>query len=211
MKPRKILLIRHGQSQGNIDRTAYIRMEDKDIPLTEVGVEQALACGELLNSKMDEDDVVDFRISTHLRTRQTYDQLKKNFFITKNSTETFDSRLKEHHWGNFKNEKEYHESFRIFSSDPMIGVNEFGGETTMEASDRVESFQKSLVKEFEKDDYTYDIAVLVTHGQAINMFLKAMYDLDYDSMFGMRYVKNCEIVELELEDDKYKLLTDMGW
>mmetsp|Transcript_10816 Transcript_10816/g.20018 ORF Transcript_10816/g.20018 Transcript_10816/m.20018 type:complete len:113 (+) Transcript_10816:201-539(+) len=40
-RPRRIILIRHGQSEGNVDERAYVTTADWRIPLTEVGRNQA--------------------------------------------------------------------------------------------------------------------------------------------------------------------------
>lgn len=42
MKPDKIFLVRHGESQGNINKKLYRTVPDWKIELTEKGKEQAL-------------------------------------------------------------------------------------------------------------------------------------------------------------------------
>ena len=48
--PRRIILMRHGESVGNIDETAYSTIPDWKIPLTKLGKEQATQAGKKLNS-----------------------------------------------------------------------------------------------------------------------------------------------------------------
>ncbi|EMS65543.1 hypothetical protein TRIUR3_28745 [Triticum urartu] len=43
--PKRIILVRHGESQGNLDMSAYSTTPDYRIPLTPRGVEQARAAG----------------------------------------------------------------------------------------------------------------------------------------------------------------------
>lgn len=45
----RIFLIRHGESLGNIDETAYARLGDHNVPLTALGHAQALAAGQFIN------------------------------------------------------------------------------------------------------------------------------------------------------------------
>ena len=40
-RPRRIILLRHGQSKGNVDESAYVTTADWRIPLTDVGKAQA--------------------------------------------------------------------------------------------------------------------------------------------------------------------------
>ena len=56
-RPRRIILLRHGQSMGNVDESAYVNTADWRIPLTEIGRKQAH--GENGSSYRDF-DVLDF-------------------------------------------------------------------------------------------------------------------------------------------------------
>ena len=88
----RIILIRHGESLGNIDERAYATTADWRIPLTERGREQARLAGRLVathlgcNSDAEIDDCIHgdlagppanakgkifFYFSPYLRTRQT--------------------------------------------------------------------------------------------------------------------------------------------
>lgn len=46
--PQRIILVRHAQSEGNIDNVAYTYIPDPQIPLTAVGRAQAQATGQRL-------------------------------------------------------------------------------------------------------------------------------------------------------------------
>ena len=41
MKPKRIILLRHGESEGNVDKTIYTRKPDWKLELTERGKQQA--------------------------------------------------------------------------------------------------------------------------------------------------------------------------
>lgn len=49
----QILLVRHGESESNVDRRVQIERPDHDIELSALGREQAKACGEFLESNVD--------------------------------------------------------------------------------------------------------------------------------------------------------------
>ena len=40
-RPKRIILLRHGQSLGNVDESAYVTTADWRIPLTDLGKDQA--------------------------------------------------------------------------------------------------------------------------------------------------------------------------
>lgn len=77
---KRIILIRHGESLGNIDERAYATTADWRIPLTNKGREQARLAGRkvdtLLNldakgEQLSDKGKVYFYVSPYLRTRQT--------------------------------------------------------------------------------------------------------------------------------------------
>ena len=47
-RPKRLFLVRHGESLGNVDPTAYARIPDNQIPLTEEGKSQAEEAGRAL-------------------------------------------------------------------------------------------------------------------------------------------------------------------
>lgn len=78
--PNKLILIRHGQSLGNVDEKLYATTPDNAMPLTELGWEQARAAGKQLkhlltssssstNSSMD---TTHFIVSPYVRTVETF-------------------------------------------------------------------------------------------------------------------------------------------
>lgn len=77
---KRIVLIRHGESLGNIDERAYVTTADWRIPLTNKGREQARLAGQKVDSllrinangeELSEKGKVYFYVSPYLRTRQT--------------------------------------------------------------------------------------------------------------------------------------------
>jgi broad specificity phosphatase PhoE len=74
-RPRRIILVRHGESLGNVDESAYTRIPDSKICLTEKGWNQAVKCGkdirELIESDHSDDWKAYFYVSPYKRTLQT--------------------------------------------------------------------------------------------------------------------------------------------
>jgi broad specificity phosphatase PhoE len=73
---RRIILIRHGESEGNVDRTLFARVPDHLIPLTDRGRAQARAAGAKLKALIGDAPVM-FFVSPYERTRQTYRELRR--------------------------------------------------------------------------------------------------------------------------------------
>src|SRR5262245_60980169 len=76
----RILLVRHGESLGNVDPTVHATTADHAVPLSDVGVEQAADAGRAVAAfyaKEPGEDRPHVRlwVSPYKRTRQTADAL----------------------------------------------------------------------------------------------------------------------------------------
>eukprot|EP01051_Picozoa_sp_SAG22_P017045 SAG22_NODE_2541_length_2462_cov_29.806602_4_plen_153_part_00 len=50
--PTKIIMVRHGQSQGNVDEKLYATTPDNQMPLSEAGKQQATEAGSTLRAQL---------------------------------------------------------------------------------------------------------------------------------------------------------------
>ena len=85
MKPRRIILVRHGQSEGNADQMAYSRTQDYKLNLTETGREEAKNAGRKISDLIGKEGLYVY-VSPYFRTRQTYDEISKS--VSHNVTQT---------------------------------------------------------------------------------------------------------------------------
>lgn len=142
--PRRIILMRHGESQGNLDTAAYTTTPDHGIHLTEQGLEQARDAGVRLRraigaSGCSPDWRVQFYVSPYDRTRSTLREVGRCFSKKRIIGVREESRIREQDFGNFQVEermkviKETRERFgRFFYRFPE-------GESAADVFDRVSS------------------------------------------------------------------------
>ena len=70
--PKRIILVRHGESLGNVSEAAYCSISDWKIPLTTGGYEKSVSVGEeILNLVGGSSAPLFFYCSPYLRTKQT--------------------------------------------------------------------------------------------------------------------------------------------
>lgn len=74
-RPRRIILVRHGESEGNVDESVYTRVPDPRIGLTARGWQDAEACGvrirDIVSGDGADDWKVYFYVSPYRRTLET--------------------------------------------------------------------------------------------------------------------------------------------
>ena len=80
LRPRRIILARHGESEGNLDESVYSRTPDARISLTQLGKDQAVEAGKKLKEEVingGPDETIYVYISPYLRSKQTYQGISK--------------------------------------------------------------------------------------------------------------------------------------
>ena len=78
MKPKRIILIRHGESQANVDKTLYGSIPDYTIELTDTGREQAREAGKRLKELVGNESMY-FYVSPFWRARSTFEGVVSAF------------------------------------------------------------------------------------------------------------------------------------
>lgn len=102
-RPRRIILVRHGESEGNVDESAYSRVADPKIELTEKGKVEAKECGKRIREMIEKDGVDDwkvyFYVSPYRRTLQTLRLLARAFGRSRIAGVREEPRLREQDFG----------------------------------------------------------------------------------------------------------------
>lgn len=106
--PKRIILVRHGESEGNRNGAAYTTTPDHQIPLTLQGLEQARHAGEKIRrvvSAVCRDYKVYFYVSPYERTRSTLSEIGRSFSKKRVIGVREECRIREQDFGNFQVEE----------------------------------------------------------------------------------------------------------
>lgn len=219
--PRRITLIRHGQSEGNVDGGIYQTKPDNALSLTELGWVQARMAGQALRGqimKQDGDNSIHFVVSPYVRTMETFHGIASawcdpektfshikdkdirleawyNRLAEKGLTWHEDPRIREQDFGNYQDidtmKKAKSERWE-FSSFYYRFLN---GESASDVFDRVSTFLDSCWRRFSSPDRAENY-VFVTHGITIRVLLCRYFRYTVDQYNMMKNPKNCEMIFL---------------
>jgi broad specificity phosphatase PhoE len=207
MKPKRIILVRHGQSIGNVDYDVYANTPDYALNLTDAGHEQAIGAGVEIK-KIIGDEICYVYCSPYYRTRQTLEGIRQTVSINESDIHE-DPRIREQDWGHLKHPDT---GDQISEDRDDYGTFYFripDGESGADVYDRVSTFLETLHRDFQKDDFPEN-ALIVTHGLTMRLFLMRWFHWSVEEFENLRNPKNCQVVVMEkTEAGKYKLVTEM--
>lgn len=210
--PKRIILVRHGESAANVDRAVYSTTPDWRIELTPNGITQAEACGTTLRSIVGSESVY-FYVSPYKRAKQTLTEIQKSFPPNQIIGEREDERIREQEMGNYQPMATMDATWKEREQFGRFHYRFPGGENGADVADRVSSFLDSLFRErrglggLEAHDVNSNV-VVVCHGLFLRLFIGRWYKLPLEVFEKLYNPPNCSVVVLNRDDKKGRLVMD---
>lgn len=206
-RPRRIILVRHGQSEGNVDESAYTRIPDPKIALTEKGKADAEACGRRIREMIEKDGddwKVYFYVSPYRRTLETLQNLGRAFERNRMAGIIKEPRLREQDFGNFQDR----EKMRVEKAVRMLYGRFFyrfpNGESAADVYDRITGFRETLRAAIDNGrfqppgDRNQNMnVVIVSHGLTLRVFLMRWYKWTVEQFEGLNNLGNGGMIVME--------------
>jgi len=214
--PSKLIMVRHGQSEGNVDEELYSKIPDNAMRLTKLGWEMARMAGKALREQLPEGETIHFVVSPYTRTVETFhglasawcDPQEFNHITNRNKrlkawysrlmesglTWHEDPRIREQDFGNYQDPNIIKKAKRERYKFGTFYYRFPHGESASDVFDRVSTFLDSLWRSFESgraQNY-----VLVTHGISIRVFLARYFRYSIDQFNLLANPQNCEMIIL---------------
>jgi broad specificity phosphatase PhoE len=200
-RPKRIILVRHGESEGNVDDTIYEHVPDHRINLTPRGVEQARRTGDKLRELLDGEPVHVY-VSPYRRTRQTLEALGLPVAADDVRVEP---RLREQDWANFQDPEDIAEQRALRDRYGHFYYRFTHGESGSDVYDRVSTFLESMFRKFETPRAPRNI-VIVTHGLTMRLFCMRWFHWSVEYFESLENPENGQPVVLVRQPDfRYKL------
>jgi probable phosphoglycerate mutase len=197
----RVLVVRHGQSEGNVARIWTSSREG--YPLTVLGHEQARAVGETLTGE----DVVAVYGSPLPRAQQTAAEIAAVIGLTHGVLDGVEEMHVGHHEGKHNDEVAplAAEVFGRWWRDGDLSDGFPGGETGQQIADRMRAALDEVA-----DRHTGSTCVVVSHGGAMAVGITALAD-NLDALFVSEHLlANTDVVDLEREHGTWRVRTWAG-
>jgi len=207
MKPNRIILVRHGESEGNVDKGHYLTIPDYALNLTLNGMEQARRAGNEIRGIIGSEELYVY-LSPYVRTRQTYQYIKES--VQTNVVKTVeDPGIRELDWGHLRHPDENEDIIRARDNFSTFYYRIPDGESGADVYNRVSTFLETLHRDFNKKEYPQN-ALIVTHGFTLRLFLMRWFHWTVEEFENVRNPRNCQVVVMQKKaDDRYELLTKL--
>ena len=197
MMPKRIILVRHGESKANVDPTVYARVPDCLIALTANGLVQARETGRRISGLINDESFGVF-VSPYRRTLQTKDCLLKGMG-RKPVFDYQDPELREQEYGNMP-PVEVNKANRALRKKVGYFFYRFPeGESCADVYDRMALFLDTLYRRFNSPACPENI-IIVSHGTAIKCFLARWYHWDIKYFDTIGHLPNCHVSVMTNEE-----------
>ncbi|NEY36697.1 histidine phosphatase family protein [Streptomyces sp. PRKS01-65] len=200
-RPRRIVLVRHGESTGNVDASVYEREPDHALALTERGRRQAEEAGRTLRGVFGRERISVY-VSPYRRTHETLAAFGLDPALMRVREEP---RLREQDWGNWQDREDVRRQRAYRDAYGHFFYRFAQGESGADVYDRVGGFLESLWRSFQAPDHPPNV-LLVTHGLAMRLFCMRWFHWTVAEFECLVNPGNGETRMLVLgEDGKYSL------
>jgi broad specificity phosphatase PhoE len=205
----RIYLVRHGQSEANLDKSVNTRLPDHLIALSPEGERQAAAAGEYLARTMAGEARVRILCSPYRRARQTSGAIEKALeaaaipFDVREALELreiafglFDGIPDEDLLVRFPQEYEHYEKHRRFEGEFFAPMPL--GESRCHVADRVKGVFGTILRDASPDrPDPIGHFVIVSHGITIRCFRMQWMHYQWEWYEGEKNPPNCSIQLIE--------------
>jgi broad specificity phosphatase PhoE len=200
-RPNRIILVRHGESEGNLDDTIYERVPDHRIGLTPKGFDQARETGEVIRDLLDGESV-EVYVSPYVRTRQTLEALA---LPVAERDVRVEPRLREQDWANFQDPADIAEQKEQRDRYGHFYYRFTHGESGSDVYDRVSTFLESMHRNFQTPEAPRNV-VIVTHGLTMRLFCMRWFHWSVEYFESLDNPGNAQPVVLWRQPDlRYRL------
>lgn len=205
-RPKRIILVRHGNSEANNNYEILKNVPDNKVHLSEKGIKQAKEAGKRLKQLLGNESI-QFYVSPYTRTKETYENILES--LKSNHTSCiYVPDLREQEYGNLQSEME-----RQFKEQKEVGIYFYrfkNGESGADVHARMNIFLQYLFRRILAIDYlSWDNIVIVSHALTIKFFIMAFLNLPVNEFDNIKQLDNAQYLVINKNElGKYRINND---
>ena len=216
--PETIILLRHGESEANVDKSLWSSIPDNLVGLTDAGKEQARHAGKRISELLNKDpncQRIMLSVSPFERTLQTAQSLRP-YLESKIVRTEIESRIREQEMGNIQSEE--FEGYR--QEQKRVGRFWYRfptGESGSDVYDRVKSwwFESVLTVNNRVGYEPVDALIAITHGLTQRFVLMQQFSWSPTTFHSVYNAENCDAYVLRKDlsipgNSPYRLDVESG-
>ena len=202
LMPERVFLVRHGESEANVDPNVYYETPDNEHTLSLRGFRQAVAAGETIASLVPGGEDFMLYHSPFDRALQTcagiYSVLEDEYGEDAIHVRE-DPRLREQEWGNYQTA----DSLQAIQ-DERASVGRFfyrfpTGESGADVYDRISSFLNTFVRDVHGTKRRNNV-VIVSHGITLRLLLMRFFRWNVETFEALMNFENGQVLMLKKAD-----------
>lgn len=199
-----VYIVRHGQTDMNVNKEGVIDIPDYKVELNSTGIEEAFKCGEFLKDYITTTDKTLVFVSPYTRAKQTFMEINKSLNISTGCIVEEDL-IKEQSYGLFHGIMDKSKVADVFPSEYaqyMEAVKRNGeyftarpyGESHYDVVQRANTFLNKLLRIRESE---VDNMIIITHHNFIRCLLKAINYETLDWFYNENGPQNCSVIHFD--------------
>lgn len=203
---RKLFIMRHAESLEDVDQTAYERIADEDMPLTDFGKEQATRFGRQFANEIGKSKNLRVFLSPSKRVLETAQLVISGVPKHVQWSLVTDSLISKQNWGNVT----VHNRAEIEKKRYRVGVLRYRfpeGESGAEMLFRFDLFAKKLEEEISRG--IAENFLIITHGFEFRVLLKSLLGWTEEYFESLAHPLHCEIKRVAYDNGSFLLLDEM--
>ena len=204
--PVVIKLVRHGESEANINKVRAYETGDHVVALSELGRAQAVEVGRTIGADFLRSALL--YQSPYRRTRETLDGILDGAGVAaeRHALRIYeDPRLREVEHGY----EPVEEQERLRETHGWFYYRYRGGESPADCFDRTSGFLDTMMRQAERK--SVDNVLIVTHGLTIRCFVMRYLHLRVEDFDAMETPDNCDVVTIALRDPRGYTFSNEHW
>ncbi|KKU49959.1 MAG: hypothetical protein A3F53_00920 [Candidatus Zambryskibacteria bacterium RIFCSPHIGHO2_12_FULL_48_10] len=203
---KMFFVMRHAESLEDIDKSAYERIADEDMPLSDKGKDQALSMGQSLIEHLGMCKHLHLILSPSKRVLETAGIMVSAMPTRIKWSLTTEHLIAKQNWGNVT----IHNRSVIEKQRYLTGVLRYqfpGGENGTEMLNRFSLFAEKLQKRAR--DKSKGCTLVITHGFEFRVLLMSLLGWTEEYFESLAHPRHCELKRLSYRNGTFSLLDEM--